>query len=47
MTRERSAEQVAELIGRVPGAQLLGVIANDVPLASRAHYGYSESAPAA
>jgi succinoglycan biosynthesis transport protein ExoP len=45
-TTEKSGEQVAELIGRVRGAQLLGVIANDVPLASRAHYGYSESAPA-
>jgi polysaccharide biosynthesis transport protein len=47
-TREKAAEQVTELIGRVPGAQLLGVIANDVELASRAHhYGYSESTPAA
>jgi polysaccharide biosynthesis transport protein len=45
-TTEKSGAQVAELIGRVRGAQLLGVIANDVPLASRAHYGYSESAPA-
>ena len=45
-TTEDSAEQVAELVGRVRGAELLGVIANDVPLASRGRYGYAESAPA-
>jgi Mrp family chromosome partitioning ATPase/capsular polysaccharide biosynthesis protein len=45
-TTEDSAEHVAELVGRIRGAQLLGVVANDVPLASRARYGHSEYAPA-
>jgi Mrp family chromosome partitioning ATPase/capsular polysaccharide biosynthesis protein len=42
-TTEKSAERVAEVIGRVQGAQLLGVIANDVPASSRrTRYGYPE-----
>jgi Mrp family chromosome partitioning ATPase/capsular polysaccharide biosynthesis protein len=42
-TTEKSAEQVADLVGRVRGARLLGVIANDVPGEShRARYGYAE-----
>jgi tyrosine-protein kinase len=42
-TTEKSAEQVADLIGRVRGARLLGVIANDVPgELRRGRYGYAE-----
>jgi polysaccharide biosynthesis transport protein len=42
-TTEESAKQVAELIGRVRGARLLGIVANDVPGASRrASYQYPE-----
>jgi Mrp family chromosome partitioning ATPase/capsular polysaccharide biosynthesis protein len=40
---EKSAAQVAELIDRVPGARVLGVVANDVPVPSRrARYAYPE-----
>lgn len=46
-TTEDSAERVAELIGRVRGARVLGVVANDVPVgAFRAGYGLSEYEPA-
>jgi Mrp family chromosome partitioning ATPase/capsular polysaccharide biosynthesis protein len=46
-TTEKSAEQVADLIDRVSGARLLGVIANDVPGEShRARYAYAEHATA-
>jgi succinoglycan biosynthesis transport protein ExoP len=47
MTTEDSAERVAALVGRVHGAKLLGVVANDVPVAPRAPYGYAEYAPTA
>jgi hypothetical protein len=37
---------VTELVDGVPGARVLGVVANAVPLASmRARYGYREHAP--
>ena len=46
-TTDEAAEHVAELVDGVPGARVLGVVANDVPLASlRARYGYREYAPA-
>jgi tyrosine-protein kinase len=42
-TTERSGEQVADLIRRVSGAWLLGVVVNDVPGGSRrASYAYPE-----
>jgi Mrp family chromosome partitioning ATPase/capsular polysaccharide biosynthesis protein len=45
-TTDESAEHVAKLVAGVPGARVLGVVANDVPLASlRARYGYREYAP--
>lgn len=45
-TTEYSAERVAELISRVRGARVLGVIANDVPVGSlRSGYGRSEYEP--
>jgi Mrp family chromosome partitioning ATPase/capsular polysaccharide biosynthesis protein len=45
-TTDEAAEHVAELVDGVPGARVLGVVANDVPLASlRARYGYREHAP--
>jgi Mrp family chromosome partitioning ATPase len=45
-TTGESAEDVVKLVGGVPGARVLGVVANDVPLASlRARYGYRQYAP--
>ena len=43
-TTEESAEHVAELVGRVRGARVLGVIANDVSVASRTRSKYAEYA---
>jgi non-specific protein-tyrosine kinase len=44
-TTDESAENVVNLVGGVPGARVLGVVANDVPLASlRTHYGRREYA---
>jgi Mrp family chromosome partitioning ATPase len=46
-TSEESAKQLVELVGRVHGTRLLGVIANDVPAAiRRLRYLPSEYAPA-
>jgi Mrp family chromosome partitioning ATPase len=45
-TTQESAEHVAELVMRVPGARVLGVVANDVPPASlRARYASLEYEP--
>jgi polysaccharide biosynthesis transport protein len=45
-TTDEAAEHVTELVDGVPGARVLGVVANDVPLASmRARYGYREHSP--
>ncbi len=45
-TTDEAAGHVAELVDGVPGARVLGVVANDVPPASlRARYGYREHAP--
>ena len=46
-TTQESAEHVAELVMRVPGARVLGVVANDVPPASlHARYASLEYEPA-
>jgi Mrp family chromosome partitioning ATPase len=45
-TTGESAEDVAKVVRGVPGARVLGVVANDVPLASlRARYGYRQYTP--
>jgi Mrp family chromosome partitioning ATPase/capsular polysaccharide biosynthesis protein len=43
VAKRTSARRVRELIDRIPGANLLGVVANDVPKAEfRGGYGYSD-----
>jgi Mrp family chromosome partitioning ATPase/capsular polysaccharide biosynthesis protein len=39
-TRERSAEQLLQLLTRTPSAPILGVVANDVPRADLERYGF-------